>query len=246
MPTQAPPSSWIRRFHPAPAAAGRLVLLPHAGGSASFFFPFSRALSPTVDVLAVQYPGRQDRRGERCVDDMDALADLVAAELLPWTDRPTALFGHSLGAVLAFETARRLQSRGIEPLRLFVSGRRAPADQRQESVHLLGDDALLKAVKLLAGSELPMPDDELLRLALPAIRGDYKAVETYRYRPGPPLSVPVVALTGDKDPKVNPAEAGRWSRYTTGPFELQVFDGGHFYLVEHLDRITGLLREALG
>ncbi|MFI5682204.1 thioesterase II family protein [Streptomyces cellulosae] len=244
--SNAPSSPWIRRFHPAPEAARRLVLLPHAGGSASFFFPLSRALAPAVDVLAVQYPGRQDRRGEPCVDDLDTLADLVAAELSAWTDRPTALLGHSLGAALAFEVARRLEDRGVVPTRLFVSGRRAPADQREEAVHLLADDALVKTVKQLAGGEIQVPDDEVLRVALPAIRADYKAVETYRYRPGPPLATPVVALTGSEDPKVTPSEAGRWSRYTTGGFDLQVFNGGHFYLVPHLDRVAALVRETLG
>ncbi|MER5796548.1 alpha/beta fold hydrolase [Streptomyces sp. NPDC001980] len=243
MPSHAPTSPWIRRFHPAPAAGKRLVMLPHAGGSASFFFPASRALAPEADVLAVQYPGRQDRRGEACVDDMDTLADLVAVELLPWADRPLALFGHSLGAVLAYEVARRLEDRGTVPLKLFVSGRRAPADQRGESVHLLGDDALVKTMTALAGTELDVPDEEVLRLALPSLRSDYKAVETYQYRPGPPLRTPVTALTGGRDPKVTPEEAGQWSQYTTGTFELRVFDGGHFYLVRHLDRVVEALRE---
>src|SRR5947207_7750544 len=97
---------WIRRFHPAPPGTPRLVCLPHAGGSASFYFPVSRALSPAVDVLAVQYPGRQDRRHERCVDNIPELAAQVLAVLRPWLTGPTALFGHSMGASLAFELAR--------------------------------------------------------------------------------------------------------------------------------------------
>lgn len=246
MRSDIPSSAWIRRFHPAPEAGKRLVFLPHAGSSASFFFPVSRALSPSVDVLAVQYPGRQDRRAEACVDDLDTMADLITAELLPWTDRPLGLFGHSLGAALAFEVARRLERGGVVPLTVFVSGRRAPADLREESAHLLDDDSLIKTMKLLAGTELEVPDEELLRVALPAVRSDYKAVETYRYRPGPPLSSPMVALTGADDPKVTPEEAGRWSRYTTGTFDLEVFDGGHFYLVKHLTRIVELLRKEFG
>ncbi|MFD8913599.1 thioesterase II family protein [Streptomyces sp. NPDC059575] len=245
MPTQAPTSAWIRRFHPAPAAGTRLVLLPHAGGSASFFFPLSRALAPTVDVLAVQYPGRQDRRNEACVDDLGTLADLVTAELLPWTDRPLALFGHSLGAVLAYEVARRLEERGTVPLKLYVSGRGEPDGRRGEQVHLLDDDALVKTMTLLAGTELEVPDEELLRLTLPSLRSDHKAIESYRHRPGPPLKTPVVALTGDRDPKVTPEDAGRWSRYTTGAFDLRVFDGGHFYLVRQLDGVADAVRETL-
>ncbi|GHJ40953.1 thioesterase II family protein [Streptomyces sp. TS71-3] len=243
MHSDAPSSPWIRRFHPAPEARRRLVLLPHAGGSASFFFPTSRALSPAVDVLAVQYPGRQDRRHEALVDDLETLADTVAAELAPWTDRPLALFGHSLGALLAFEVARRLEAGGVVPHKLFVSGRRVPADLRGEQVHLLADDALAKAVKELAGTELPVPDDELLRLVLPPVRSDYKALETYTYRPGPPLAAPVMALTGDRDPRVTVEAARRWAAYTVGDFELRVFDGAHFYLVGRADEVAALLRE---
>src|SRR5687767_15700848 len=97
---------WIRQYHPAPGSPIRLVCLPHAGGSASFYFPVSRSLSPEVDVLAVQYPGRQDRRHEPMVADIPALSRLVADELAGWLDKPLALFGHSMGASLAFEVAQ--------------------------------------------------------------------------------------------------------------------------------------------
>jgi pyochelin biosynthesis protein PchC len=107
---------------------------------------------------------------------------------------------------------------------------------------LLGDDILLKTMKLLAGDELEIPDDELLRMTLSAVRSDYKAVETYRYRPGPPLATPIVALTGDNDPRVTPAEAELWAQYTSATCELRVFEGGHFYLVHHLEQIIELLR----
>lgn len=245
MPPNTPDSPWFRHFHPAPAAGVRLVTLPHAGGSASFFFPLSRALAPEVEVLAVQYPGRQDRRAEPCVDDLDTLADLISAELLPLAGRPLALFGHSLGAVLAYEVARRLERGGVPPHTLVVSGRRAPADQRGEGVHLLSDDALLKTVTELAGEELPVPDEEVLAAALPSLRADYRAVETYAYRPGPPLTVPVLALTGDRDTRATPEEARAWSRYTTGPFGLRVFDGGHFYLARRPGQVAGVLRQSL-
>lgn len=102
---------WIRRFHPRPDGDVRLVCLPHAGGSASFFFPVSQAMPPSVDVLCVQYPGRQDRRAEPVIDSIPDLADQVFAALLPWADRPLAFFGHSMGATLAFEVARRLERR---------------------------------------------------------------------------------------------------------------------------------------
>ena len=110
--------TWIRGFHPGADGAPRLVCFPHAGGSATFYFPLSRALAPSMEVLAVQYPGRQDRRAEPCIDSIDGLADEIVDALRPLTDRPMALFGHSMGAVLAYETARSWEALGHAPLPL--------------------------------------------------------------------------------------------------------------------------------
>ncbi|MER6468874.1 thioesterase II family protein [Streptomyces collinus] len=237
---------WIRSFHPAPRAAAQLVCLAHAGGAASYFFPVSRALSPAVDVLAVQYPGRQERRREAPFEDAELLADAVAGQLADLTDRPLALFGHSLGATVAFEVARRLEAAGTTLSALFVSGRTAPSRHRAQWVHLGDDERLLAEIVKMEGTEPAMLQDaELVRMILPALRSDYKAAETYRYRPGPPLRCPVVALTGDADPQVTEAEAGAWREHTTGPFDLRVFTGGHFYLNQHAGEVVALIRERL-
>src|SRR5262245_13700739 len=106
---------WVRRFHPADGAATQLLCLSHAGGSASYFFPVSRALSPEIDVLAGQYPGRQDRLREPCLLSVDELADQLVAAIKPLTSRPITIFGHSLGATLGFEVARRLELAGVKP-----------------------------------------------------------------------------------------------------------------------------------
>jgi pyochelin biosynthetic protein PchC len=226
--------SWIRRFHPAPDARTRLVCLPHAGGSATFYFPVSRAMSPGVDVLAVQYPGRQDRRTEPCVEDLGRLAELVTEALRPWLDRPFALFGHSMGATVAFEVARRLEDDGVSPLAVFASGRRAPSCHRDERVHLADDRGLVAELTRLSGTNSQMLDDgDALRMILPAVRADYRAAETYRYRPGPPLACPIVALTGDADPHVTLDEARSWAAHTTADFDLAVYPGGHFFLTDH-------------
>ncbi|MGW1506160.1 thioesterase II family protein [Streptomyces mirabilis] len=232
--SSADTGAWIRRFHPAPEAPTRLVCFPHAGGSATFYFPVSRAMSPGVDVLSVQYPGRQDRRGERCIDNIAELADAVVEELLPWADRPLTLFGHSMGASLAFEVALRLESRGVVPLGLFASGRRAPSRFRDEAVHLTGDDTLIEELKKLSGTDSQvLGDPEILRMILPAIRNDYRAAETYRFAGGPRLACPVVALVGDEDPQVTQEEADAWQEHTSGPFRVCWFTGGHFFLNPH-------------
>jgi len=224
-------NSWVRRFHPSPDAPARLICFPHAGGAATYFFPVSKAMAPGVDVLAIQYPGRQDRRGEPCVDDVRELADLVVPQLRPWLDRPAALFGHSLGATLAFEVALRLEGEGVALLELFASGRRAPSRFRDERVHRRDDAGFIAEVRRLAGTDSQLlDDDEMLEMILPSLRGDYRAAETYRYRPGPALSCPITAMVGDHDTHVTLDEAGAWAEHTSGQFDLKVFPGGHFYL----------------
>jgi surfactin synthase thioesterase subunit len=243
--TNAPTlSPWIRRFHPADDAKARLVCFPHAGGSASYYFPVSRALSPGCDVLAVQYPGRQDRRSEACVDDVHRLADLAAEELRGWADRPLLLFGHSLGASLGYEVALRLEASGVELLGLFASGRRAPSRWRDERVHLLPEARLVETLTKMSGTDAAiLGDPELLRAVLPAIRGDYKAAETYRCLPdAPKMASPIRVLIGDDDPEVTLDEAESWAGHTAAGYELTVFAGGHFYLNEHAPAVIAAIR----
>ncbi|MFJ3586821.1 thioesterase II family protein [Streptomyces sp. NPDC090127] len=240
---------WLRRFHTAPAGAPRLLVFPHAGGNASYYFPLSAALADHAEVLVVQYPGRQERFGEPCVESLHELADLVTAELLgdaggpgAFLDRPFAVFGHSMGASLAFEVACRLRDAGFPPAALAVSGRRAPSIPAPGAVHLADDEKLIADMKLLGGTDERMLDHpELLAAILPAVRSDYVATETYRFRGAAPLACPVTALIGDVDPRVDAPQALAWRAHTTGAFRLRAYTGGHFYLVPHLDAIVSEL-----
>ncbi|MFD3417448.1 thioesterase II family protein [Streptomyces decoyicus] len=235
---------WCRRFHPAPDAGRRLVCFPHAGGSASFYHPVSAALSPGVDVIAVQYPGRQDRRKEPAIDDIGLLADRIAEALEAWSDRPLTFFGHSMGALVAFEVARRLERNGHSPLRLFASGRRAPSAYRDEQVHRRDDDGIVAELRALSGTDSRVLDDEeMLRMVLPALRSDYKAVETYRSEPAAVVRCPVTVLVGDDDPKTSLDEARSWETHTTGDFALRVFPGGHFYLADRPQEVMTVLSD---
>lgn len=234
---------WVRRFHPADGAATQLLCLSHAGGSASYFFGVSRALSPEIDVLSVQYPGRQDRLREPGLSSVDALADGLVAAIEPLLTRPVTIFGHSLGATLGFEVALRLESAGVTPTALFASGRPAPSRHRSERTYLSDDAGLLANVKALGGTDTTLLDDEdVLRMVLPAIRSDYTAAETYSYRPGTRVSCPVIALTGDRDPKVTVDEASSWREHTTGDFDLVVYPGAHFFLNQHVADILRRIR----
>jgi surfactin synthase thioesterase subunit len=244
--TEPDTDRWIRRFHQGPAGAPRLVCFPYAGGAANYFFRFSAALRPDAEVLAVQYPGRQDRLDEPLVDDLDVLAEQVSAALLARGDRPIVFFGHSMGAVVAYEVARRWESAGVPLRHLHVSGRRAPSRVRDDTVHQRDDDGIRAQVAELGGPSVELlSHPELGPLLLPPIRNDYKAIETYRYAPGPPLTCPVTAAIGDNDPVVSPDEARAWAEHTTGPFQLRVYPGGHFYLNDHQRQVVDLVRRTL-
>lgn len=241
------PSLWFRNFVRSPEAPVRLICLPHAGGSAGFYLPMARGLAPEVDVVAAQYPGRQDRRQEPCRTTVAELADDLAEAVTDWCDRPVALFGHSMGATLAFELARRLERRADVDLRqVFASGRRAPSVPHDDRVHQLDDEGVLREVARLAGTASALLDDpEIMRAAMPAIRADYRAAETYTFDGGEPLRTPVTALTGDADPKTPVDQARAWSEHTSGGFDLQVYRGGHFFLSDHVPAVLDLVREQL-
>ncbi|MEU7755019.1 alpha/beta fold hydrolase [Micromonospora sp. NPDC049101] len=235
--------SWVRRFTPASADAPVLVCLPHAGGSASSFFALARALPPDIEVLAVQYPGRQDRLTEPLVDDLEVLAESVERALLPWSHRPTAVLGHSMGATVGFELAARLERDGRSPLGLIASAARPPSRAGDAKVHLLSDAALLIEVEILSGAAITDPvQAELVRASLPVIRNDYRALETYPGGTGA-LRCPIAALVGEHDPRVAPDEARAWARHTSGQFVCHSMPGGHFYPATHLQPLVAVVTE---
>jgi surfactin synthase thioesterase subunit len=237
---------WCRRYRPSRNATARLVCLPHAGGSATFFLPVAAALSPSVDVVAIQYPGRQDRRAERPIDDMAVIADRIHAILRRQPELPLILFGHSMGAVIGFEVTRRLEADKHGPMRLIASGRRAPATHRDETVHLRDDAGILAEVRKMSGTASSvLGDDEMMRAALPALRADYRATETYTCPPDVAVDCPITALTGDNDPKTTLEEAKAWAEQTNGAFDLHVYNGGHFFLTDHADEIIQLITQHL-
>ncbi|MBV9449641.1 MAG: thioesterase [Streptosporangiaceae bacterium] len=241
------PDLWIRRYHPAPESKAQLVCFPHAGGSASFYFPVSAALTPAIDVAAVQYPGRQDRRAEPNVCSIPDLADAIFDAIRPLATRPLAFFGHSMGAILAYEVAVRLENSGAAPLaRLYVSGRRAPSCQRQESVHQRSDQAIIAELEHLSGTSSDLlADPEALAMILPAIKSDYRAIETYRPLEARAVRAPVTAIIGAEDSRVTVDEAKAWHRYSTASFDLRVLPGGHFYLVDCRQEVIRLIAEDL-
>ncbi|GGU22904.1 thioesterase [Lentzea flava] len=234
--------TWLRCRAPRPRAAVRLVCLPHAGGSASFFHGWGAL---PAEVLAVQYPGRADRIGDPCAASVAELARAVA-DAVP-KDKPFVLFGHSLGAIAAFEAARVLEHRhGTPPAHLIVSGRQAPDGRENGRVHQLPDAELVGEVVRLGGTDgALLAEPEARSVFLPPIRADFRIAETYAYRPGPVPSCPITAVLGSADSEVTPEQALRWARFTSGPFARHVLPGGHFYLVSEVDAVLSIVAATL-
>lgn len=245
------PSPWLRRWVVRPGARLRLVCLPHAGGAASFYRAWAALLSPDVELIAAQYPGREDRWNDRLVDRMDQLVTAVADSLLPVTDRPYALFGHSMGSAVAWELAHALRERGRPgPRRLFASGRQAPGTARPGDVHRRGDDALRAELERLGGTHHEvLADPEMRAAVLGYIRNDYRLIETYRPGSRPPLDCPIDVLAGDADPELrltrDDDQAGGWAALTSARTTVQVFPGGHFYLSSQRERVVSTVLRRL-
>lgn len=237
-------SSWFRRYRPVPEPGLRLVCFPHAGGSASAYRSWPALLPADVEVLAVQYPGRQDRRHEPCPADLHELADAVTDALTPFLDRPVAFFGHSMGASVAHEVTLRLRNPLVHGL--FVSARLPPRHHRPRDPHH-DDEALIADVRALdpAGSAA-LDDPDLRELLVPPIRADYRIADTYRPTACPVVDVPVVAYVGDRDPCVDRWQMLAWSEVTHAGFDVVVFPGGHFYLTACADRLTDDISGRLG
>ncbi|MEV5147594.1 alpha/beta fold hydrolase [Streptomyces sp. NPDC052727] len=240
-------SRWFRRFASSEGSKLQLVCFPHAGGAASAYLGLTRALAPDIDVVAVQYPGRQDRRLEPALTSLTHLARAVAEELARAPRRPYAFFGHSMGAVVAYETARALTEFDLAtPLRLILSGRGAPSVEPRAGDRLEGDAALIAEIRRLGGTGSRVLDDpELLEMVMPTLRADYGALGRYRWLPGPPLDIPLTVMVGTADPIVTVDDARGWLAHSTRPGDLLTFDGGHFYLDTQLPSVARAVRTLL-
>ncbi|MGW3957639.1 thioesterase II family protein [Streptomyces sp. NPDC004752] len=229
-------SPWIRRWNEGAASRLTLICLPHAGGSAGFYRPWAALMPPEVELIGIQYPGREDRFDDPASAGMGELVTAVADAVLPLLDRPYALFGHSMGSAVAWELAHELDRRGAPgPRRFFASGRAAPGTAVTGQLHRQDDDVLCAELGRLGGTSREVLDDPGLRsLVLTAVRHDYRIIETHRPEDRPPLACPIHVLTGSADPELGEERcrdrAGGWADLTAARTEVRVFPGDHFYL----------------
>jgi pyochelin biosynthetic protein PchC len=235
---------WLRTLVAARAPAVRLVCFPHSGGSAYAFRDWATVLPPAVELVGVQYPGRGDRFGEELVDDVAELAAHTVAELLRRPGGDHVLFGHSLGAAVAYEAAVLLRDAGREPARLCVSACPPPGCVDKRDLHLAPDDEFWESLCALGGIDPEIAGHaELRELLLPALRADFRAHATYRPGAGTePLSCPVTCYHGAGDPLVDETWPAEWADVTSGDFTLRVRPGGHFHVTTD---VAGLVTDIL-
>ncbi|MFE6520895.1 thioesterase II family protein [Streptomyces sp. NPDC057794] len=239
---------WIVGTRRPATPAVRLFCLPYAGGGASTYSAWPALFPDEVDVCPVELPGRLTRWSETAFDRAEPLVEALATALEAELDVPYALFGHSMGALLAFELARALRRRGAdEPRILFVSGGPAPQlPRRLPQIHDELDDVVVDRLRNLgAVPEDVYAEPELLELLLPTIRADFSVVETYKHQPEPPLGCPVVAFAGTEDREVPPELVASWHEQTTGGFTHHILPGDHFFLHSARTALLNTVRTAL-
>ncbi|MGR3622360.1 thioesterase II family protein [Pseudophaeobacter sp.] len=234
---------WFRRYARNPSRIMRLVCFAPAGASAGFYRNWALHSPDWLDVMAVQYPGREDRIADPAPTTLQALVTDITRALGTLEPVPTALFGHSMGAAVAYEVAKSTAALGQAPVQLFVSGRPAPHRQREKTIHRSDDASVWQEVARLGGtSSAVLENPEVRSLVLPCIRKDFELIETYEADMSTRLNIPVSALFGEADSEVNQAEAEAWTQITTGRFRCQSYPGEHFYFN---DRPEMVLRDVV-
>jgi surfactin synthase thioesterase subunit len=226
-------SNWITCARPRPNATLRLFCLPFAGGGASAFRSWPSGLPATVEVCPVQLPGREERYAEPARTDLVGIAHAISRELTPYLDKPFAFFGHSLGALLAFEVSRSLRrTNGSDVAALFLSAYPAPQTPRRlPPIHLLSDQELIAQLRRFEGTpEVLLQDPELLAFALPTLRADFQACDTYDYSSESPLACPIVMYGGTDDTYVGAGELEPWREHSSASFELHMLPGNHLFV----------------
>ena len=235
---------WLRQFHqPQSPHTNPLLVFPHAGAGASVYREFSKVLSAKFDVIAIQYPGRQDRAAEAPLRSLPEIAAGAFDEF--WASGhnrgPIATFGHSMGAGVAFEFVRIAEATDVEVRQLTVSAAVAPSCAAAKIRRPRTDAEILDHIAMLEGTTTDvLANSDLLKLALPSIKADYAACEVYSCAADVRTAAPIHVLGGDQDPYVTLGDLYGWFKHSDA-VQLTMFDGGHFFLNDHISAVAELL-----
>lgn len=235
---------WLRPQNAVRYPAARIVCLPHAGGTAGYFRGLGAVLVPDIEVLAAQYPGRQDRLAEPMVHDLRGYARAVVAAVGQLDAVPLALFGHSMGALIAYEMAARYRSQLPDLTAVFVSAQRPPTNVRTGDYGLTDDAKIIEYVSALGGPGAPLfASPDFAELILPSVRNDLRAVANHRQQPADPIGCQIVALAGEQDPGTAGVELDGWAELSAEGCRAVRFPGDHFYLDDAVSEVAALVRK---
>lgn len=242
------PRTWFEHGKLNPQARCRLFCFPFAGSGASIFYTWSDHFPPTVEIFPVELPGHGTRLKEATTTQLSVLVQGLTDVIHPYLDRPFALFGHSMGALISFELARQLRrEHALLPDYLFVSAHRAPQLADFDGhLHTLSDQDLLEQLVSLNGTPRAILEEpELMSLILPIIRADFALIETYTYQPESPLTCPIAAFGGLQDAIVSQSQVEAWHEQTVNAFALHLLPGDHFFLSSAKPIIARLITQKL-
>jgi mycobactin phenyloxazoline synthetase len=241
-PAQREFKPWVKRFSGS-TERGSVVVFPHAGGAAAAYRSLAKALSANdVNAFVVQYPRRADRRNHPAADSIGALA-LELFEAGDWAAAgPLSLFGHCMGAVVAFEFARIAEHNGVPVRVLWASAGQAPSTVAGSGPLPTSDSGVLADMVDLGGTDpVLLEDQEFVELLVQAVQADYTALNAYSCRPDVRISADIHAVGGNRDHRISREMLATWGTHTSGRFTLSNLEGGHFYLNDYLDVVAQMV-----
>ena len=245
--SQISADGWIVQYRPERQATSRLFCFPYAGGGASIFRPWPDLLPPGVEVCAVQFPGHEYRLGEQAYTRLTPLIQALAEAILPYLDRPFAFFGHSMGALVSFELARRLRKAyGVRPARLFLAAFRAPQLPNPNiKIYHLPEEVFKVVLRAEGIPERILQNEEIMQAMLPTLRADFELCDTYTYTAEPPLEMPFSLFGGMEDIRISADDLDSWCVHSSASSSLLMLPGSHFFIHSAQDLLLAALSQDL-
>ena len=239
--------AWLTPINQLRTPSKQLFCFPYAGGGASIFRPWKNYLGPEIGAYAIQLPGRESRFTEEPISDLITIAKASADAISEICSRPFAIFGHSLGAAIAYEVTAELEARGLKPAQLFISGRQSPNRKPLRApISHLSDAEFIEQLKSYNTTPREIFENrEILELLLPMLKADFSMAENYQHQIGSKVNAPITALASKGDIWLSPESISDWSKKTFGPFSSHWFEGGHLYLNQETEALVKYIQEKL-